>query len=206
MKYRPVKDGSGRFTGKGRHLSAPLKNTMRMGMLLLWEKREWKMERTLKNTGNYQLRKETTQTRLAMKSTFRRAVYRAQINWPYWEGTLLFSDVVGYYARQIAQESKRPRRRRIKKRIQAGVAVNYTSRRSYTSEVWVNDTGRVVRESLKDERIYTPGFFTVGCDTTNYFAEGRNWPQRKVRAKGTKEAYRRIANDARAECRQRVYC
>lgn len=141
-----------------------------------------------------------------MKSTFRRAVYKAQINWAYWQGTLLFSDVVGHYARQIAKESRRPKRRRIKKRITTGKAVNYTPRRSYASEVWVNGTGRVVRESLKDERIYTPTFFDLACDTMNCFAEGRNWPQRKVRVKGTKEAYRRIANDARAECRQRVYC
>lgn len=136
------------------------------------------------------------------QNIFRRAVYRAQINWPYWQGSLRFSDVVGYYARQIAEKNKR---RRIRRRIVTSEAVDYHSRRSYSSEVWVNEEDIIVRESLKDERIYTPDFFTVACDTMNYFAEGRNWPQRKIRIKGTKEAYRRIANDVRADCRQRVY-
>ena len=139
-----------------------------------------------------------------MKS-FRRAVYRAQVNWPYWQGNLKFSDVVGYYARQIAEENKRPKRRRIR-RPKPAERINYTPKLTYSAEERCNVLGRTIGLTLKDERIYKPAFFTVGCDTTNYFAEGRNWPQRKVRIKGTKEAYRRIANDARAECRQRVYC
>ena len=135
-----------------------------------------------------------------MNALFIQAIHLAQIDWPNWQGNVLFSDVVGYYARQIAIERKRrPRKTRLAK---VGHKVNYQSKRVLTAKVCPTQNGEHI--TLKTERPFE--FWYDVCDTVNYFAEGRNWPQRRHKTKCTKEAYRRIANDSRRDCRQRVYC
>ena len=135
-----------------------------------------------------------------MNALFIQAIHLAQIDWPNWQGTVLFSDVVGYYARKLAEEKRR--RPRIKKTAKIGLPVNYQSKRVYVADTLSTDNGELI--TLRTEKPFE--FWYNVCDTTNYFNEGRNWPQRRHKTKCTKEAYRRITNDARADCRQKVYC
>lgn len=136
-------------------------------------------------------------------ATFSEAVRLAKANRANWQGDLNFADLVGYYIRHPQKRRKRSRRA-----VPSGpVPVGYRPKQRYYSEEWATAGGEEIgRITLKTERPFE--FWHDVCDTTDYFAEGCNWPQRR---KGqwagafAKEASRRAAADARAECRQRVY-
>ncbi len=136
-----------------------------------------------------------------MRNLFQRAIHRARHEWPNWQGDLRFADLVGYYISLFAAGDYRRQRVRSAK----AEKVAYQARRAYYSEEWITTDGEnaLGRITLKLERPFE--FWHDICDTVDYFAEGRNWPQRRQKTKGTKEAYRRITRDCRADCRLRVY-